>query len=56
MRMNKRLLRDSEQLSLAHHLDVVAAFQAIAHVAPEHLAAVKATLQTLQNRSRKPKP
>lgn len=56
MRMNKRLLRDSEQLSLTHHLDVVAAFQAIAHVAPEHLAAVKATLQTLQNRSRKPKP
>lgn len=50
MRMNKRLLRDAEQLSLTSHLDLVAAFQAIAHVAPEHLRAVTAKLEALRRR------
>lgn len=52
IRMTKRLLRDSEQMSLTSHLDVVAAFQAIAHVAPEHLAAVQSAVETLQQRDR----
>lgn len=50
MRMHKRLLKESQQLSLSNHLDLVAAFQAIAHVAPEHLAAVNAAVAALQHR------
>ncbi len=52
MRMTKRLLREAEQSSLASHLELVAAFQAIAHVTPEHLAAVQAVLARLQDRGR----
>ena len=51
MRMNKRLLRDAEQLGLTAHLDMVAAFQAIAHMAPEHLDAASAALRSLRRRS-----
>lgn len=50
MRMNKRLLRDAERASLTSHLDLVAAFQAIAHVSPEHLAAVEAAVAALRAR------
>lgn len=38
---HKRLLRDAEQHTLATHLDVVAAFQAIAHASDEHVRAVR---------------
>ncbi|CAB3897850.1 1,2-epoxyphenylacetyl-CoA isomerase [Achromobacter pulmonis] len=41
LRMHKRLLRDAEQHTLATHLDVVAAFQAIAHASEDHLRAVR---------------
>lgn len=51
MRMNKRLLRDAEQIGLSSHLDLVAAFQAIAHMSPEHLRAASAALQSLQRQS-----
>jgi enoyl-CoA hydratase/carnithine racemase len=51
MRMNKRLLRKAEQLSLANHLDLVAAFQAIAHATDEHMTAVRATLDTISQRN-----
>jgi len=54
MRMHKRLLRESEQLSLRHHLDLVAAFQAIAHMSPEHLGAVEAIVATLGRRAQGP--
>lgn len=50
IRMTKRLLRDAEHTSLARHLDLVAAFQAIAHLTPEHLAAVETVLARLQRR------
>lgn len=52
MRMTKRLLRESEYSSLPNHLDLVAAFQAIAHMTPEHLAAVQTVLVRLQDRDR----
>ncbi len=48
LRMHKRLLRDAEQHSLATHLDVVAAFQAIAHASDEHLRAVRDVVGTLR--------
>lgn len=51
MRMNKRLLREAEQLTLAHHLDLVAAFQAIAHASHEHVAAVQAMLDAMSRRN-----
>nr|WP_319016930.1 enoyl-CoA hydratase-related protein [Diaphorobacter aerolatus] len=51
MRMHKRLLRESEQLSLQNHLDLVAAFQAIAHMAPEHLGAVGTAVAALERRA-----
>jgi enoyl-CoA hydratase/carnithine racemase len=51
MRMHKRLLRESEQMSLRHHLDLVAAFQAIAHMSPEHLGAVEAIVAQLGRRT-----
>lgn len=54
IRMTKRLLRDSEQQTLANHLDLVAAFQAIAHMAPEHIAAVNSVIDRLQSRPRPP--
>ena len=54
MRMSKRLLRDAEQQSLNNHLDLVAAFQAIAHMTPEHLAAVETVVAALQRRERGP--
>ncbi len=50
VRMTKRLLRDAEHSTLARHLDVAAAFQAIAHLTPEHLAAVETVLARLQQR------
>lgn len=50
MRMSKRLLRDSEQMNLPGHLDLVAAFQAIAHLSPEHLAAVETAVAGLGRR------
>lgn len=50
VRMTKRLLRDAEQSTLANHLDLAAAFQAIAHLTPEHLTAVEAVLARLQRR------
>jgi enoyl-CoA hydratase/carnithine racemase len=50
VRMTKRLLRDAEHTSLAKHLDLAAAFQAIAHLTPEHLTAVEAVLARLQRR------
>lgn len=50
VRMTKRLLRDAEHSTLANHLDIAAAFQAIAHLTPEHLAAVEAVLARLQRR------
>jgi enoyl-CoA hydratase/carnithine racemase len=50
VRMTKRLLRDAEHTTLAKHLDLAAAFQAIAHLAPEHLVAVAAVLARLQQR------
>lgn len=48
MRMNKRLLRDAEQHTLATHLDVVAAYQAIAHATEEHLEAVHETIKAIK--------
>lgn len=54
MRMSKRLLRDSEQMNLPGHLDLVAAFQAIAHVSPEHLAAVETAVAGLERRHPSP--
>lgn len=56
MRMSKRLLRDSEQQSLTNHLDLVAAFQAIAHLTPEHIAAVETVVAALQRRERSSAP
>jgi enoyl-CoA hydratase/carnithine racemase len=50
VRMTKRLLRESEHSTLASHLDLAAAFQAIAHVTPEHLSAVEAVVARLQLR------
>lgn len=50
VRMTKRLLRDSEQSTLANHLELVAAFQAIAHMTPEHLTAVEAVLTRMRMR------
>lgn len=47
LRMHKRLLRDAEQHTLATHLDVVAAFQAIAHASEDHLRAVRDVVGTL---------
>ncbi|WP_175217187.1 enoyl-CoA hydratase-related protein [Achromobacter deleyi] len=47
LRMHKRLLRDAEQHTLATHLDVVAAFQAIAHASDEHLRAVREVVSAL---------
>jgi enoyl-CoA hydratase/carnithine racemase len=47
LRMHKRLLRDAEQHTLATHLDVVAAFQAIAHASDEHLQAVRDVIGVL---------
>ena len=47
LRMHKRLLRDAEQHTLATHLDVVAAFQAIAHASDEHLWAVRDAVEAL---------
>ncbi|MEN3297091.1 MAG: hypothetical protein V7642_6344 [Burkholderiales bacterium] len=41
--MAKRLIRDAEEVSFGNHLDMVAAFQAIAHASPEHPAAFDAT-------------
>jgi len=55
MRMHKRLLRDAEQHTLPTHLDVVAAFQAIAHVSEEHLQAVRDALGSLDE-GRRPGP
>lgn len=55
MRMNKRLLRDSEQMNLPGHLDLVAAFQAIAHLSPEHLAATSSAVSQLQRRGGGPR-
>lgn len=51
VRMTKRLVRDAEQSTLGSHLDLVAAFQAIAHVTPEHLTAVEAVLARMQLRA-----
>ena len=48
VRMSKRLLRGAERLDLGDHLDMVAAFQAIAHASDEHIAAVEALLARLQ--------
>lgn len=53
MRMTKRLIRDAEQQNLPQHLDVVAAFQAIAHVSPEHLAAVRTAMDAMARRPRR---
>jgi enoyl-CoA hydratase/carnithine racemase len=52
VRMAKRLIRDAEHVSFASHLDMAAAFQAIAHASPEHQAAVDATVERLKNRRR----
>ncbi len=54
MQMSKRLLKSSEQMNLAGHLDLVAAFQAIAHASPEHLAAVEAAVAGLKARNQNP--
>ncbi|MFY3985951.1 enoyl-CoA hydratase-related protein [Achromobacter xylosoxidans] len=48
LRMHKRLLRDAEQHTLATHLDVVAAFQAIAHASDEHVRAVRDVIGELR--------
>lgn len=50
VRMTKRLLRDAERSTLANHLDLAAAFQAIAHLTPEHLTALETVLARLQQR------
>lgn len=50
VRMTKRLLREAEHSTLASHLDQAAAFQAIAHLTPEHFAALEAALARLQRR------
>ena len=50
VRMAKRLIRGAEQVSLDSHLDMVAAFQAIAHASDEHLEAVHALLRRLQDK------
>lgn len=50
LRMNKRLLREAEQFTLPNHLDLVAAFQAIAHASDEHVAAVRGVLHAMSER------
>jgi len=50
LRMNKRLLREAEHFTLPNHLDLVAAFQAIAHASDEHVAAVRGVLHALGER------
>lgn len=44
LRMTKRLLRDSSQLSLEHHLEMAAAFQSIIHETEDHREALDAIL------------
>lgn len=44
LRMTKRLLRDSGQLSLDHHLEMAAAFQSIIHETEDHREALDAIL------------
>lgn len=48
VRMSKRLLRDSTEVGMQSHLDTVAAFQAIAHLSPDHLVAVEKALVGLK--------
>ena len=50
LRMNKRLLREAEQFTLPNHLDLVAAFQAIAHASDEHVEAVRGVLHAMSER------
>lgn len=51
MRMHKRLLRDAEHQTLATHLDVVAAYQAIAHTTEEHVEVVRKLLKKMDDKS-----
>lgn len=41
LRLTKRLLREGQNMPLASHLEMAAAFQALAHRTPEHAAAVE---------------
>lgn len=50
MRLSKRLLRTGERSTMEDHLDLVAAFQAIAHASEEHITAVNSFLSRLKNR------
>lgn len=45
VRMAKRLLKQGRQSSLADHLEMAAAMQALAHTTPDHTEAVKAFLE-----------
>ena len=44
VRMGKRLLREAAHQSLASHLEMSAALQALAHHAPDHTEAIGAFL------------
>lgn len=45
LRITKRLIRDSSQLSLEHHLEMAGAFQSIVHETEDHREALDAVLQ-----------
>jgi len=45
LRITKRLIRDSSQLSLDHHLEMAGAFQSIVHETEDHREALDAVLQ-----------
>lgn len=45
VRMAKRMLKQGRQSSLADHLEMAAAMQALAHTTPDHTEAVKAFLE-----------
>ena len=45
LRLTKRLLRDSGQLSLDHHLEMAGAFQTISHETEDHREALAAVFE-----------
>lgn len=53
IRMTKRLLRESQQTSLANLLELSAAYQAIAHKTPEHAAVVNAFMARKAQKAQK---